>query len=49
MSASQMRNRACRRAVLTAAQLMVGKGVSKSQASNFLFSLSAVTETVMEY
>lgn len=49
ISALQIRNRACRRAVLKAAQPLVGKGVSESQAANFLCSLSVVAETVMEY
>ena len=35
--------------MLSAAQLVVGKGVSKLWASNSLCSLSVVAETVMEY
>lgn len=44
-----MRDRACRRAVLIAAQLMAGKGLCKSQTSSFLCSLSEVAESVVEY
>lgn len=48
-SALEMRNSACRRAVLKATELMVSKGVCKSQHSNFLCSLSVMPERVTEY